>query len=140
MVPAWQILDSCDSEVRRVKFREVMEFLQKYISRRRKNNEKQLVLTFWWTFCISTCAKCYINYKRNILFKLDGVALLITDPPTNSFITFFVKKNLVTKKIWHVTSDMWHMTRDTWHMTCDTWRWGHVNLNIFSQRMSDWLV
>ena len=42
-----------------------------------------------------------------LLRKLDGVALLITDPPQTSFITLSKKKNKII-----VTHDMWHMTHD----------------------------
>ena len=51
-----------------------------------------------------------------ILFKLDRIILLITDPPPYSFTTLSNNK----KYKWHMT----HVTHDTWHVTCDTWQGG----------------
>ena len=57
---------------------------------------------------------------------IDGVGLLITDPPLTSF-TIWSKKE--KKKI--VTCDIWHVTRDTCIVTCDM---GHmVGVNILSK-------
>ena len=51
--------------------------------------------------------------------KLDGKALLITDPPPLSSTALSQQKN--------VTCDTWHVTCDTWHVTCDMWHVVGVN-------------
>ena len=54
---------------------------------------------------------------------LDGVAMLLTDPPPTSFTTLSKKKRR-TKYYVNIfgffVCDMWHVTHEIWHMTC----WG----------------
>ena len=50
------------------------------------------------------------------LYKLEGAAPLITDPPLTSFITL---SNTFFSYIGHVTADTWHMTHDKWLVAHD---------------------
>ena len=52
-----------------------------------------------------------INITDQIRFKLDRVALLITNPPPTNSIRLS-KKNFF---FLHALHDMWHAKSDTWH-------------------------
>ena len=52
-----------------------------------------------------------------LVYKLEGVALLTTDPPPTSFTTLSDFYCFI-----HINIYIYILTHDTWHVTCDTQR------------------
>ena len=78
--------------------------------------------------CDTKNTKCLnSNYDdtKLLMYKLDWVDSLISDPPLTSATTFFhffpIEKKILTTDMWHVVHDMWHVTCNMWHVSREVW-------------------
>ena len=84
-----------------------------------QNCQKVDVANLLLLVCLKPLLVYYSDHYSNL--KLDGVAPLMTDPPTTNFTSFSKKiYRKYKEKKEEKNCDTGHLTCDTGHLTCDT--------------------
>ena len=103
--------------------------VQKYMCRELGKEKSNLLALLMTAFTIQRNYHCTALCTLCAGSELDGVGLVITDPPATStdiFLIFFLQlfslKNIVTCDRLQMKCNMWHLTHGTWHMAHNTWQ------------------